>query len=452
MASMPLRRGLCASLEAESNRLIKESLVGVTKHSDKADILTQWKEQERYRREVYVASGTPDPSVRLGMFGRVLNPTRPELNCLGGETEVVVRDRGSVRIEDLADTTQEIFTSKGWSKGEFRSYGVGDLQRIVLTRAGVEKVVWATPNHRWLVNGKGQGVYKSGARKGRPYAQLHCPSVVLEVPTSGLVAGQRMATKYLPMLIGQTTPSAFGVAHGFSFGDGSRVSSKRGIEGGSSTDLFGEKEFCLLPYFPNPALAYYPRPDVSVSTVRVTGLPGYFKDLPSISESVPYLYGWLAGYVAADGDVTVNGYCRLSSHSLSNLLFARDVCYRLGITVSSPTVSHGQNPFTGEPYTMYTLQIDKWSLTEPFFILDSHRARWVNSRLRTTAATKDRWLVQSVDPVSESREVYCAVVPTTEDFLLTDYLLTGNSRSGVSRPRTMMGTMGLLAHMDSDVD
>jgi hypothetical protein len=79
-----VRMGVHRPLEDEADRIIRESLVGVTKHSDKADILTPWKEQSRYSREVYVASGVPDPSVRRGIFGRVANPARPELNSRDG--------------------------------------------------------------------------------------------------------------------------------------------------------------------------------------------------------------------------------------------------------------------------------------------------------------------------------------------------------------------------------
>ncbi len=80
----PMRRGIHLPLEAEANRLIRESLQGVTKHSEKSDILTPWKESERHRREVYVSSGTPDPSTRKGMFHRRTNPARPELNSRDG--------------------------------------------------------------------------------------------------------------------------------------------------------------------------------------------------------------------------------------------------------------------------------------------------------------------------------------------------------------------------------
>jgi hypothetical protein len=64
--------------------LLRRSLEGITSHAAKSDILTPWKETERRRREVYVADGVPDPAVRKGMFHRVLNPARPELNSRDG--------------------------------------------------------------------------------------------------------------------------------------------------------------------------------------------------------------------------------------------------------------------------------------------------------------------------------------------------------------------------------
>ena len=82
--SMPLRRGVHPLLEAEADRLLKESLAGVTKHSAKSDILTPWKEQDRRRREVYPNSGVPERHVRQGLYHRAANPARPELNSRDG--------------------------------------------------------------------------------------------------------------------------------------------------------------------------------------------------------------------------------------------------------------------------------------------------------------------------------------------------------------------------------
>lgn len=64
--------------------MIKESLRGVTRHSDKKDILTPWKEMARYKREVYMREGVADPSIRRGMFNRAINTAKPELNSRDG--------------------------------------------------------------------------------------------------------------------------------------------------------------------------------------------------------------------------------------------------------------------------------------------------------------------------------------------------------------------------------
>lgn len=79
-----MRYGVHRVLEDEANRLIHQSLKGVTSHSAKSDILTPWKEQERRRREVQVGSGVPDPAIRQGMYGRARNTSLPHLNSRDG--------------------------------------------------------------------------------------------------------------------------------------------------------------------------------------------------------------------------------------------------------------------------------------------------------------------------------------------------------------------------------
>lgn len=96
-----VRRGVHRAMEEEANNLIRESLKGVTKHSEKADILTPWKEQARYRREVYVTNGVPDRAIRQGMFHRAVNSDKPELNSRDG----IARPRtgGTKSLSDFVD-------------------------------------------------------------------------------------------------------------------------------------------------------------------------------------------------------------------------------------------------------------------------------------------------------------------------------------------------------------
>lgn len=79
-----LRSGVDVSLEAQANEIIRQSLRGVTVYSAKDDILTPWKQGERWRREVFTREGVADASIRKGMFKRVANAAKPELNSRDG--------------------------------------------------------------------------------------------------------------------------------------------------------------------------------------------------------------------------------------------------------------------------------------------------------------------------------------------------------------------------------
>lgn len=83
MSGLP-RYGVHQALEAEANRIIKESMAGVTSQSAKSDILTPWKEKDRRDREVYTEVGIPDAALRKGMYHRAYNSSSLHLNSRDG--------------------------------------------------------------------------------------------------------------------------------------------------------------------------------------------------------------------------------------------------------------------------------------------------------------------------------------------------------------------------------
>ena len=80
--------------------------------------------------------------------------------CLHGDTRVMTWD-GPRAIGELAGSRQRVLTTGGfWRDAPFLSFGRQRLQRIVLSRNGVEKEILATPEHRWFVvgsNGRDRG-------------------------------------------------------------------------------------------------------------------------------------------------------------------------------------------------------------------------------------------------------------------------------------------------------
>ena len=86
---------------------------------------------------------TKQPRVRAG------GQTKPN-GCLAAET-LVVTAKGAYPISDLTGP-QRLLTDKGWVDAEIREFGVQELREVVLERHGVQRVIFATPNHRWYLN------------------------------------------------------------------------------------------------------------------------------------------------------------------------------------------------------------------------------------------------------------------------------------------------------------
>jgi hypothetical protein len=99
-----MRVGVHPVLEKEADRMLRESLREVKSHKAKSDILTAWKMTDRRRKEVYVSSGTPDPSHRQGIFTRAIS-SRPQLNGRNGHRTTTV------------DSLSEFVDSQGWQEG-----------------------------------------------------------------------------------------------------------------------------------------------------------------------------------------------------------------------------------------------------------------------------------------------------------------------------------------------
>lgn len=100
-----MRYGVHPVLEAEADRLIRESLHGVTRHSEKADVITDFKKKKIRGREVYVESGTPEPSIRRGMFHRRANTVQTHLNSRDGIASAERRPNSNLSggIDSLSD-------------------------------------------------------------------------------------------------------------------------------------------------------------------------------------------------------------------------------------------------------------------------------------------------------------------------------------------------------------
>lgn len=400
-----------------------------------------------------------------------------ELSCFAGETEVITRD-GTTTIGELSGRTVPLLTTGGrWVDAPVRSFGRQKLLALTVQRNRRTKTIYTTRDHRWFVDreeGPGRGnrgetnthakltweqveeireIYARGGvtqaalgkrfgisqvmvggivrgtawkTSGRERVLTSRKSRTTEVRTHELRPGDRLTSAWVRSAIRDTNPSPFGIAHGVTWGDGAFATSG----GGAFVDLFGAKDAALLRFFQGCTVYDFgPRDGFNVASVRVSNLPAFFKRLPDRNESTSYLYGFLAGWFAADGTVSQDGTeAYLDSADKEALRFARDLCHRLGIK------TYGQYTISGPcrlpqgtviDRTAYRLPIDVDSLTEAFFVTDEHRRRWSARAERTRRET---WTVVSIEETDRIEEVYCAVVPDTHAFVLEDNILTGNCK------------------------
>lgn len=99
-----IRYGTHLALEEAADEIIFGHLRGITSRDEKADILTPWKLKNRLSKEVYNITGSPQPSIRNGMFHRALNRSRPWLNSRDGIAQTASRQDHSIAMRHFNGT------------------------------------------------------------------------------------------------------------------------------------------------------------------------------------------------------------------------------------------------------------------------------------------------------------------------------------------------------------
>lgn len=331
-----------------------------------------------------------------------LNYKKLTYNCLSGDTLVKTFD-GDRPISELAGGVHRLLDATGkWVEAPVRQYGIERLYRVTLSRNGVRKAVYATANHRWYV-------------RPRNKANLSL-SALVEKTTLDLSPNHHRIPSIWPMnRVGRTTLSRIGVMAGFVFGDGTQTVH------GARANFCGEKDEALLPYFEGMDVRV--RGDNGLKQI-INGLPRSWRDLPSLDEGASYLYGWLAGYFAADGCVADDGHITISCRDPEVLRTVVTICDRLGIGTYTLN-SRDRQGYGDGPSNVSTLSFRNSTLIPEFFLIPAHRERYRRAGASRTFE-RTHWTVVSVEETDRVEPVFCAEVETTHSFVLAGNLLTGN--------------------------
>jgi hypothetical protein len=335
-----------------------------------------------------------------------IQPTSLGVHCFAGETKYLTHD-GKKTFAETVGTSQLVLTNLGygghWVEADIHSFGEQRIWELTLRRNKITKTIRTTDGHRWMVHTQRE-------KKGQTN---HI------VETSNLKSGSWLSSLLPRNNIRMSTPSPFGITHGIVFGDGT----KNGQEKGCTINLWGAKDAQLLKYFSACRQSLVKTPN-GVEGVHIKDIPNHFKNFPDLNESVGYLYGWLAGYFAADGTVGSLGQASITSAIKSHLEFVERLCLRLGIATYGIRESVSRSGFI-EDAISYRITFVNSTLRSEFFLIRSHQDRYEGCIERGNPE-RIGWTVVSAKETDDVEEVFCAVVPGTESFVLEDYIHTKN--------------------------
>lgn len=204
--------------------------------------------------------------------------------------------------------------------------------------------------------------------------------------------------------------SVFGAQHGFFFGDGTRSNGE--------LHQFGDSVKVLQHLFESQAQPVDTRRDdewVVRNCPRTWGTP------PVMSEDISYIYGFLAGYFAADGCVGQNGSCSLSSARQSELQVVRQLFLACGIRVGEIRLSSESSSFL-EQRELWAMAVHNHDLWPEFFLQEKHLRRWEE---RGVEPRRKYARLVSIQDAGE-QPVLCATVPEYEQFVVSGFILTSN--------------------------
>lgn len=319
-------------------------------------------------------------------------------NCFRGDQELITKEYGAVSFWAVAGEAVTVLTRAGWKPATIRAFGQQKLCRFTFapllpgtgggwhrSKSNLRVSVVATPNHRWPLL-RGGDTTTLGLKD--------------QIPS--MVSAEEESPDY-----------RIGKQHGIVFGDGSlEYVHKDGVVRrfrvrlcGAKTKLASDFDNCRFP----PCFAG----DGLATLISSRDL----KDFPATSESVGYLQGFLAGWLATDGSDSPTGIELYSSRS-DALPWLKGNAARAGWLLTG----FRERSTEGDGYDATTETRFTFALTQ-----------------------KPRgWEVVQVEELEDEELVYCAVVPEVHEFTLASGLLTGNC--GLYHEYGIKGGSGLFAY------
>jgi|GEM_PF-61724 len=232
--------------------------------------------------------------------------------CVTGDTKVLTKKYGYIKIQKVAGKTLECWNGEEWSKTEL--FQTSKSQKVLKVNLSSQQTIEATPYHKWSVVVQN----KFGENKGEVIKRTH-----------ELEAGDKLSKFELEPIPHGTKTLKLAYENGFYSADGTVVKDNSII--GSKIYLYDEKRN-LLNLF--SGFKHKHLQDKRISLNYEHGLLKKKFFIPNHKYSVQSRLDWLAGYIDGDGTLTSNDASesiQIASTNNEFLLEIRLMLQELGI-------------------------------------------------------------------------------------------------------------------------
>lgn len=339
-------------------------------------------------------------------------------NCLSGDTEILTREYGVVKIEEVSGKEVTLLDGNGnWVKCPIYCHGVQTTYALDFVGRYTRHTVRSTLDHGWVSPDKTHIIFTGSANKKKT---------------------ERMVGHLFPARPSDKSDDyKNGVVHGLIYGDGSRA------DAGAHSIRVCSNHNDIEPYLKDYPKYYCPSSN---------GDPQYYiskskswcdmKSLPDVSKiSDSYLLGFFRGWFAADGCVDKRGASNICGNTTE-----MDWLYKylpiVGILVGGFAKLASTTNYGPRKKKSGNISLLKSYLTEDDFLIAKHRDRWVGSPHRYS----ENWRMTGSLYSEKEELVYCPTVPTTHTFVLHNGIHVKNCFVGSVIEDSMSGIIKELGN------
>ena len=318
-------------------------------------------------------------------------------NCLAAETKIPTAEYGVVPISDIVGEFVHVIDGYGsWQLSKINGFGNQACASVHLKGGynGREKrTVRATGGHRWIM--------QDGPEKITDNLN---PGDVLKIVNRAPVK--------------ESADYHAGVAHGITYGDGTRRYDHADGSTSYCVRLCGEKTE-LFSYLEKAGWRHTQPPSFGDDILAVSS-PTHLnlKSCPGEGFDVGYLTGFLHGWMATDGCV-----CERDNRAMISCgAYEADWLTRYGpiagMEVAYKTKLGSATNYGTRNISIFNVSFKSWTLTPGDFLRTKHRENFGLNR-------NYPWVVEAIDPAGDPEPVFCPRVLTTDSVQLTDGIHTG---------------------------